>query len=513
MDVAPPFGVRELSEATGTSAPTLSRVLGLLEREGVVTRRSRGKVVAVDWEGVIRRWVQDYDQAKSNTVIACLEPRGLESITTKLRATTFAYAATGAFAAQHFDPIAPARVAALYVTDAVDAAETLGLRETDAGANVVLLEPFDPVVFDRTQECDGLRCVAPSQLAVGAGVVGPVATGVGAAAPDDVPDAPAVLVPVDHLVVVPSRRQCPRRLDRGGRATHHRPAPSPGLSEARSSPRSGHCNSLCSTTYVVTYMAWKSSFTLRSTVGCSRCRGRTAATDSTGGRLALISPPCRWLWRPTAATSVTPSATRSCPRVSTWVLFGEHRRRQPRRTPSVLRCDGQSPNTKNRLDGTPRQESGLRQSRTREEATQKGRARNGMDETHQRQLPADDASTNEVPPDAWQHKITPSDFYAEVEADPRAPERVRAAGAEIGERQATLAQVRKARAFTQATLAELLEIDQSEVSRVEHRSNMLLSTLRSFIRATGGELQLIATFPDAEPVQLLVGTEASDIDG
>ena len=166
VDVAPPFGVRELSEATGTSAPTLSRVLGLLEREGVVTRQSRGKVVAVDWEGVIRRWVQDYDQARSNTVIACLEPRGLESIARKLRATTFAYAATGAFAAQHFDPIAPARVAALYVTDAVDAAETLDLRETDTGANVVLLEPFDPVVFDRTQECDGLRCVAPSQLAV-----------------------------------------------------------------------------------------------------------------------------------------------------------------------------------------------------------------------------------------------------------------------------------------------------------------------------------------------------------
>ena len=34
---------------------------------------------------------------------------------------------------------------------------------------------------------------------------------------------------------------------------------------------------------------------------------------------------------------------------------------------------------------------------------------------------------------------------------------------------------------------------------------MLLSTLRSFIRATGGELQLIVTFPDAEPVELLVG--------
>ena len=136
-----------------------------------------------------------------------------------------------------------------------------------------------------------------------------------------------------------------------------------------------------------------------------------------------------------------------------------------------------------------------------------------MEETRHRQLPADDASTDEVPSGAWQHKITPRDFYAEVEADPRARERIQAALAEIDAHQATLAQVRRARAFTQATIAELLEMDQSEVSRLEHRSNMLLSTLRSFIRATGGELQLIATFPDGEPVQLLVGMETPDRDG
>ena len=166
VDVAPPFGVRELAEATGIPAPTLSRVLGLLEREGVVTRQSRGRVLAVDWHGVIRRWAEDYDQAGSNTATALLEPRGLGAITEKLRVAMLTYAATGALAAQYFDPVAPARAATLYVTDAVEAAESLGLRETDAGANVVLLEPFDRVVFDRTVERDGLRCVAPSQLAV-----------------------------------------------------------------------------------------------------------------------------------------------------------------------------------------------------------------------------------------------------------------------------------------------------------------------------------------------------------
>ena len=133
-----------------------------------------------------------------------------------------------------------------------------------------------------------------------------------------------------------------------------------------------------------------------------------------------------------------------------------------------------------------------------------------MEAAHPRHLPADEASISEVPPDAWQHKITPDAFYDEVKDDSRAQERMEAVLAEINERQTTLAHVRKARELTQATIAELLEMDQSEVSRLEHRSNMLLSTLRSFIRATGGELQLIVTFPDAEPVQLLVGSRTAD---
>jgi hypothetical protein len=44
-------------------------------------------------------------------------------------------------------------------------AERLGLRSADAGANVLLAEPFDPVVFDRTSTRDDLRVVAASQLA------------------------------------------------------------------------------------------------------------------------------------------------------------------------------------------------------------------------------------------------------------------------------------------------------------------------------------------------------------
>ena len=164
IDTFPPYGVRQLAQSTRASAPTLSRVLDLLEREAIVTRM-RGAVSAVDWQGAIRRWTEDYDQTDSNTSTMALEPRGLPAFEKKLRATKFEYVATGAFAAQRFDPIAPARLAAIYTTDAIEFIDHMDLRETEAGANVLILEPFDPVVFDRVVDPDGLRCVAPSQLA------------------------------------------------------------------------------------------------------------------------------------------------------------------------------------------------------------------------------------------------------------------------------------------------------------------------------------------------------------
>ena len=125
----------------------------------------RGAVSAVDWQGAIRRWIEDYDQTEPNTPAMALEPRGLPAFEKKLQATKLQHVATGAFAAQRFDPIAPARQAAIYVTDAIVFIDQQDLRETEAGANVVILEPFDPVVFDRAVDLDGLRCVAPSQLA------------------------------------------------------------------------------------------------------------------------------------------------------------------------------------------------------------------------------------------------------------------------------------------------------------------------------------------------------------
>jgi DNA-binding XRE family transcriptional regulator len=59
----------------------------------------------------------------------------------------------------------------------------------------------------------------------------------------------------------------------------------------------------------------------------------------------------------------------------------------------------------------------------------------------------------------------------------------------------TLAELRKAFSLTQDTLAKNLNVKQAEISKIENRADMLMSTLRNFIQAMGGELEARAVFP------------------
>lgn len=59
----------------------------------------------------------------------------------------------------------------------------------------------------------------------------------------------------------------------------------------------------------------------------------------------------------------------------------------------------------------------------------------------------------------------------------------------------SLAELREALDITQEEMAHRLEVAQSNVSRLERREDMLLSTLKEFVAALGGELQLVAAFP------------------
>ena len=59
-----------------------------------------------------------------------------------------------------------------------------------------------------------------------------------------------------------------------------------------------------------------------------------------------------------------------------------------------------------------------------------------------------------------------------------------------------LNELRQARGLTQKMLAEVLHVQQPSIAKMEKRADMYLSTLRSHIEAMGGELEVIARFPD-----------------
>lgn len=167
-DFRPPYGIRELAERAGVPAPTLSRVVDLLEREGLVTRDDIGGIADVRWLGVLRRWTQDYGLTTSNTVQTYLEPRGFGFLLNKLSAGRWSdYAVTGSLAAQRVAPLASPRLGVVYVSNREGAAKELGLRQAERGANVLLAEPFDRVVLTRYSRSEGdpLIYAAFSQVA------------------------------------------------------------------------------------------------------------------------------------------------------------------------------------------------------------------------------------------------------------------------------------------------------------------------------------------------------------
>jgi len=61
-----------------------------------------------------------------------------------------------------------------------------------------------------------------------------------------------------------------------------------------------------------------------------------------------------------------------------------------------------------------------------------------------------------------------------------------------------LQELRQAHQMSQERLAQLLTTKQANVSRMERRTDMYISTLRSYIEAMGGELDIVARFPDGE---------------
>lgn len=81
-------------------------------------------------------------------------------------------------------------------------------------------------------------------------------------------------------------------------------------------------------------------------------------------------------------------------------------------------------------------------------------------------------------------------------------EKIETRAEELIAEEMTLRDLRKAQYLTQERMAELLGVGQDNISRLESRTDMLLSTLRSYVSAMGGSLDLIVRFPDRPAVTL-----------
>lgn len=169
LDVRPPYGVLEIADATGLNRGYVSRLLETLYREGLIERAPRGPVESVDVPALARRWAEGYDTFRTNSAERFIATVGLERLLGRLAenpALGTRAVITGSFAASRLAPIASPALLLIYDDLPQALAVDLDLLPAEEGANVMLLKPFDPVVFNRTRIEEGLRYAAPSQIAV-----------------------------------------------------------------------------------------------------------------------------------------------------------------------------------------------------------------------------------------------------------------------------------------------------------------------------------------------------------
>ena len=88
------------------------------------------------------------------------------------------------------------------------------------------------------------------------------------------------------------------------------------------------------------------------------------------------------------------------------------------------------------------------------------------------------------------------------EISPERQKKIKVRTRELVAREMSLRELRHAVNKTQKTVARTLNMGQDGISRLEKRSDLLLSTLRNYVEAVGGSLTLVAQFPDQEPIAI-----------
>lgn len=158
---------KDLAHATGLDDGRVSRIVRRLDDELLLERRGR-ELRPNDPELLLDAWAQDYRFDRHDILVGHVSGSGIElarAIGGRLAMLDVRHAFTGLPAAWVIDGFAAFRLTTLYVDgDPRDAAEQLHMRTSGRGANVQIVGPNDPGVFDGDQDRDGLRCVSAVQV-------------------------------------------------------------------------------------------------------------------------------------------------------------------------------------------------------------------------------------------------------------------------------------------------------------------------------------------------------------
>lgn len=165
-DVRPPYGVGELAEAAGLTPGYVSRLLESLDRDALIERGRRGGVESVDVPALLRAWADGYDVLRRGRATGYVAPAGATTVLMQLSQAAGRVLVTGSFAAARVAAVAAPALLMAYCDDVPAVASGLGLLPADEGANVTLLRPFDPVVWERGTRADGVDYCALSQVVV-----------------------------------------------------------------------------------------------------------------------------------------------------------------------------------------------------------------------------------------------------------------------------------------------------------------------------------------------------------
>lgn len=170
MHPAEAMAQREISQAIDVSEGLVSRVVSRLEEEHYIVRDDSGLVRVSNPQLLLDAWQDEYRFSKHTIIQGHVAARSGDALTRfvadALSATKVEHAATGLSAAWQLTRFAGFRTATFFVWAEPTASlkSELGFREVARGANLWLVVPNDPGVFQGADKRDGVRCVHPVQV-------------------------------------------------------------------------------------------------------------------------------------------------------------------------------------------------------------------------------------------------------------------------------------------------------------------------------------------------------------